>query len=169
MLNHSTASGNSEVTDITLYETGVSARICYVGQWKSIDVPRKHIASIIRVEEETKQETNMKQAAQLGLLSTLKMEAIYSSEKFIGFHRNTQCYNGHQCDNLKSNITLYHFSQPVDHDGKSTELCGNIWQNHKNRQSQNTTGKWRGCSPHLVEMQAWQRFSTGVWIGCWVY
>jgi hypothetical protein len=56
----------------------------------------------------------MKQAASRAIIiSTLKMEAIFSSETSVDFHRTTRRYipedrtlYNHGCENLKSYITL---------------------------------------------------------------
>jgi hypothetical protein len=86
-------------------------------------VSEEHIASIFRVEEYAEQETSLKAKLCLppaltlvscsAYYSTLKMEAICSSEASVDFQRTTRCYipedsilYNHRCENLKSYAPL---------------------------------------------------------------
>jgi hypothetical protein len=89
----------------------------------STDVSEEHVASILMIEEYTEQETCVKVGVNQKWLilepvftlvsctvysSTLKMEAIFSSETSVGFQRTTWLYipesstlHNHSCENLK--------------------------------------------------------------------
>jgi hypothetical protein len=58
----------------------------------SIDISEEYIASIFTVEEEAKQETSVKAGGKQSQASTLKMEAICSSETSDDFQQTTQHY-----------------------------------------------------------------------------
>jgi hypothetical protein len=79
---------------------------CRVVRWKSIDVTGKHVASVLRVEEQSKQEASMScllhASFLLGLFLILEEGAKVSCETAFHFHQTTRNY-------IPEDRTLYNY------------------------------------------------------------
>jgi hypothetical protein len=97
----------------------------------------RYVASIFRVKEYVKQETNMKQTTSLAYALTLKMEAIFSSQMTLHFQWSIGCY-------IPQHRTLH------------KHCCGNF-RSHKNVSDMYP---WRSQTPENNEQQ-----SQSIWKG----